>query len=230
MNSKIRTSILVLTLLCGAVIPSLAAQDFAPVAVTTRPTPAQLWLNDEQSSDSSGLHHRVFSALGSAALGAGIGFFASQLIRSDWQDGPGQRQLNRPLWAVVGGSLGFTLGFSFPLSPGIGSVARAAPPLSGGRVAITHEELARATVSDAYELVLLLRPHWLIERPSDTIRGTSGGTIRVYLDDFLLGGANQLRQINAQTIETIRFVSASVATTRWGVGHSYGAIQVVTMD
>jgi len=225
-----RTSILVLTLVCTAVIPSLAAQDFAPAAVTTRPTPAQLRIDDEQSSDSPALHHRVFSALGSAALGAGIGFFASQLIRSDWQDGPGQRQLNRPLWAIVGGSLGFTLGFSFPLSPGIGSVARVAPPLSGGRVAITHEELARATVSDAYELVLLFRPHWLIERPSDTIRGTAGGTIRVYLDDFLLGGADQLRQINAQTIETIRFVSASAATTRWGVGHSYGAIQVITID
>ena len=219
-----RTSILVLTLVCTAVIPSLAAQDFAPAAVTTRPTPAQLRIDDEQSSDSPALHHRVFSALGSAALGAGIGFFASQLIRSDWQDGPEQGQLNRPLWAVVGGSLGFTL------SPGIGSLARVAPPLSGGRVAITHEELARATVSDAYELVLLFRPHWLIERPSDTIRGTAGGTIRVYLDDFLLGGADQLRQINAQTIETIRFVSASAATTRWGVGHSYGAIQVITID
>jgi hypothetical protein len=180
-------------------------------------------------------HHRVLTAIGSAALGAGIGYFASQLSRGDWDDGPGQPQVNRPAWAAVGGSVGLALGYSFPVfgrgtPPGVQSVP--------AHQIITAEQIEEVVAVDAYEAVDILRPQWLVQRPGRVLgslpqtRNPVGGTLTeglpVYLDDFRLGGVDQLRGLSVHRIESIRFVPAAVATTRWGVGNSYGAIQVVT--
>jgi hypothetical protein len=182
---------------------------------------------DTTSSNGSFWDNRFWSALGGAVLGAGVGYFASQLVRSDWDEIPGQSQANRPAWATVGGSLGLAVGFSFPLSFG-GGAAIPAPRAIESRYLITAEQIHGAVVATAYEAVRLFRPEWLVKRLPDIIGQSSSETMRVYLDDFLFGGIDSLREVNALTIEAIRFVPTSVATARWGVGHSYGAIQVLT--
>jgi hypothetical protein len=58
---------------------------------------------------------------------------------------------------------------------------------------------------------------------------TEPETVPVYLDDFRYGEIGLLRQIHVHTIESIRFIEAPAATARWGVGHSAGVIQVVTI-
>jgi hypothetical protein len=50
----------------------------------------------------------------------------------------------------------------------------------------------------------------------------------VYLDDARLGGVEQLRWIPATTVREMRFLSAIEATTRYGVGHSGGAVVVMS--
>ncbi len=232
-----RASILPSVLLLCAMLQIVPAS--AQVARTPglRPVGASIpafQLGDAQTAPR--WHHRVLTAVGSAALGAGIGYFASQLSRGDWDDGPGQPQVNRPAWAAVGGSIGLAVGYSFPVfgrgtAPGVRSVP--------AHQIITAEEIEDVVAVDAYEAVDILRPQWLVRRPGRVLdnnlpqtRNPVGGTLTeglpVYLDDFRLGGVDQLRGLSVHRIEAIRFVPAAVATTRWGVGNSYGAIQVVT--
>jgi hypothetical protein len=232
-----RASILSSVLLFCALLPAVPADaqvtrtpDLRPIGVSV---PA-FQLGDVPTAPT--WQHRVLTAVGSAALGAGIGYFASQLSRGDWDDGPGQPQVNRPAWAAVGGSIGLAVGYSFPVfgrgtAPGVRSIP--------AHQIITAEEIEEVVAVDAYEAVDLLRPQWLVRRPGRVLgnslpqtRTPVGGTLTegfpVYLDDFRLGGVDQLRGLGVHRIESIQFVPAAVATTRWGVGNSYGAIQVVT--
>jgi hypothetical protein len=82
--------------------------------------------------------------------------------------------------------------------------------------------------TDAYDAVRLLRPQWLTPRQPYIIGQLHSETLAVYLDDFRLGQIDKLRDLSAQRIASIRFVSTAVATARWGVGNRYGAIQVIT--
>ena len=106
-----RTSTLLLPILVGAFLVGVFLQ--VPAQAQTRraldPVPAGFTVPALQLDEGPAgpqWHHRVLTAFGAAALGAGIGYFASQLARGDWDDGPGQPKLNRPVWAAVGGSVG----------------------------------------------------------------------------------------------------------------------------
>ncbi|MCH7565396.1 MAG: hypothetical protein IH968_16405 [Gemmatimonadetes bacterium] len=171
---------------------------------------------------------RILTSLASTAVGAGLGFFASQVVRGDWSDGPGQPQMNRTAWAAVGGALGLAVGFTYPL----GGRARAHPPTFPvltrfDRSVVTLREIQDAVALNAYQAVRRLRPEWLVPRPPNTFRRGARATVTVYLDDFRLGGPETLRGLNAEMIGSIRFVSAGTATARWGPGNSLGVIQVV---
>ncbi|HKJ03070.1 MAG TPA: hypothetical protein VJ997_11465 [Longimicrobiales bacterium] len=131
--------------------------------------------------------YRALTALGGAALGAGLGFFGSQLSRSDWAEHPGFSTVNRGLWAAVGGDIGLTVGLTFPLH---GPARPATPrvPELGRRAVITAEELQDVVATNAYEVVRILRPEWLVARPADILGDSPSQTVPVYLDDFRLGG------------------------------------------
>jgi len=53
-------------------------------------------------------------------------------------------------------------------------------------------------------------------------------SIKVYLDGSLMGGPEQLRQIQVRSISSIRFLDGLEATNRWGLDHGLGAIVVST--
>lgn len=173
---------------------------------------------------SSSVAGRVLTALGAGALGAGIGFFASQVIRGDWEDTGG---VDRPVWAAVGGSIGFAVGFSFPLA---GQGARPDPSrdLPGGRFVIREEQIRGTGVKTAGEAVELLRPEWLRVRGTHVLgEDADDETIQVYLDNVHLGGLRFLDDIPANTVRSIHFLDAAAATLRFGAGHSHGVIFIV---
>jgi hypothetical protein len=171
-------------------------------------------------------YHRVLSAMGGAAIGAGVGFFASQVVHGDWDDRPGASTVARPVWAAVGGSLGFAFGLSFPVG-GRGVKAEPTAGLPGGRKALNASELTRTGVNNAYEAIRLRRPEWLIERGTHIIGESPNETIEVYVDDVRLGGIDTLREVDANTIHSMHFFDAGAATLRWGSGHSHGVILVI---
>lgn len=167
---------------------------------------------------------RLLSALGGAALGAGMGFFASQVVRGDWEDGSGG--VDRPVWAAVGGSIGFAVGFSLPVA-GRGVRPDRTRSLPGGRAVIRATEFQGTGVKTAGEAVALLRPEWLRERGTHVLGETADETIQVYLDDVRLGGVRFLHDVSAAVVRSIHFFDAAAATLRWGAGHSHGVILIV---
>ncbi|HEX9581695.1 MAG TPA: hypothetical protein VF970_11380 [Gemmatimonadales bacterium] len=107
-----------------------------------------------------------------------------------------------------------------------GGATGAGAPGRGSNV-ITAEMLADQPVNSAYEAVQRLRPRWLIERGPTTLAAT-GNPVVVYVDNQRMGGVEELRTIAVHTVEEIRFRDASDATTRYGTGHTSGAIEVTT--
>jgi hypothetical protein len=162
-------------------------------------------------------------------LGAGVGFFASQVFTGDWDEEPGHKRVDRQTWAAVGGSIGLAVGFSFPV-PGRGRPAPATVPLPGGRFAIVADELRATGINTAFEAVRTLRPEWLNERGSNIIGEQPEEQIQVYLDDVHLGGTARLRDVTTQSIHSMHFLDAASATYRFGAGHSHGVILIIAAD
>lgn len=96
-----------------------------------------------------------------------------------------------------------------------------------GSGAITAEELQATAASDCLEAVRTLRPQWLRTRASPTPRDPNP-TPRVIVDGTPRGGINELSLIAASDVESIRYISASDATIRFGTGYPAGAIEVRT--
>ena len=94
------------------------------------------------------------------------------------------------------------------------------------RTALLAEEMQAAGYSDALTTVQSLRPNWLRKRGASSI--TTVETIKVYLDDSLLGGPETLQQITVRSIAAIRYFDGLEATQRWGLDHGQGAIVVST--
>ena len=83
-----------------------------------------------------------------------------------------------------------------------------------------------AGYTDALTTVQSLRPQWLHHRGATSINLPE--TVKVYLDDSLLGGPEQLRQITIRSISSMRYFDGLQASQRWGLDHGMGAIVVST--
>lgn len=175
-----------------------------------------------------GWRSRALSALGGAAIGAGLGYFASQIATGDWEPRARKVAVDRPLWAAVGGSVGLALGISFPLS-GNSPPGRSQPLPSLQRTTINREELRELGVTHAYEAVEVLRPEWLHDRGPTEWGDTPDDGRSVYVEGTRVGNLGQLRNLSTADIETIRFIDAPTATARWGAGNSRGALLVLLM-
>jgi len=192
---------------------------------------------------------RIATGIGGALLGAGLGFFASQVVQGDWQDDAAQRPINRSLWTVIGGSVGLTFGVRFPLSGGGQGLSRGGLPT--GRAHLGASELSGLGIDHALQAVESLRPEWLLIRGNRSLTasvdpvavdGTGGGvratgstplinesgTIQVYIDGVRAGGIGALGSVSLLRIRDIYFFDAAAATVRWGSGNPHGAILVIT--
>ncbi len=115
-------------------------------------------------------------------------------------------------------------------APGSGSASAGAtaPARSRGSSSlITREEVQASQGRNAYEVVEFLRPAWLRKR-GGAVGVENDGAVVVYMDDTRLGPTDALRQIEKTAIASIRFLDPVSAQARYGLNHSYGAIQVVS--
>lgn len=222
-------------------LPGLA-QTAAPLE-RAAPVPAAPALSLETASQaSSTLASRLLRVVGGAAVGAWVGYMASQVAVGDWDDDPG---IDRGNWAASGAALGVTLGLAVPggrTPPNRAATTRAERP---DRNILTAKQLEEARGSNLYNVIRSLRPEWLRTRGTGSMRettrgsaeGMSGGiqieqagipAIRAYLDDSLLGDVEELRSVDPGMVGEARFLSPAEATQRYGAGHIHGAIAVST--
>jgi hypothetical protein len=89
---------------------------------------------------------------------------------------------------------------------------------------VTQQELRQSAQSTVLDFVRANRPQWLRTRGV----GAAANPVAVYLDGQRVGGPEQLRGISTEITSGLRYVDGQEATTRWGSGHSNGAILVTT--
>lgn len=100
---------------------------------------------------------------------------------------------------------------------------------SRNRNLISIEEISASQTTTAYDLIRQLRPHFLRTSGPTSINAPSGPEIIVvYLDGTRMGGPEALHGIPTTDVKAVQFLSASQATTRYGTGHTQGAIVVTT--
>lgn len=93
---------------------------------------------------------------------------------------------------------------------------------------ITGEEIAASSQTDALRLVQSLRPRWVAVRGQMSITDPTAGQVVVYLDGARLGGSDALRGISTMDVAMMEYLDASTASSRFGLGHTGGAILVTT--
>jgi hypothetical protein len=125
----------------------------------------------------------------------------------------------RPPLALASTAVLFTLACSSSKS------GPAAKPSVGNRSSvITREELATTAGLDSFEAVRRLRPMWLRTRGPVSMMLETG--VRMHVNGFDRGRAQELKGIWSTDVESIRYLSAPDATTRYGINHADGAIMV----
>ena len=107
-----------------------------------------------------------------------------------------------------------------------GSASR--QPGAGDRTQITRQELEAIPPSSAFEAVSRLRAQWLRGHSGSFRTETGRNQPEVFVDGRPFGSLDALHQIGTEVIETIRFLSAADATTRFGTGYPAGIIEVIT--
>jgi hypothetical protein len=173
---------------------------------------------------------------GGAVVGGWLGYFASQVSRSDWDQRPdSERDQMRRRYTLSGSAVGALVGYF--MRPRAASAARGPQgvPPRAGRQLLGAAELRRTLATNLLEAVELERPEWIEALRKE--RGTSavsapanvpGETVVVYLGEERVGALESLLEISLPEIHELRFYDAADATRRWQVRHRYGAIEVLT--
>lgn len=220
-----------------------AAASFAPVNL-----PDGLFDQEFDQEEGPSVLRRVATAAGGAVLGAGLGFFASQVFQGDWEAQQARTRPDRTAWAIVGGSVGAGIGMAFPISWGsAGSSGSGGFP--SGRRHIPSTDLAGRGFNDAYQAVQTLRPEWMRIRGNQTFTGgnepvvvsgtgsiqvsgtptpSEASLIQVYVDGQNIGGIESLRSVDVLLVRDMYFFNQAQATLRWGGSNPHGAILIVT--
>lgn len=87
---------------------------------------------------------------------------------------------------------------------------------------------SRVPGMSAYDLVAHLRPEYLRSRGTNSFRDTTPLTAVVYIDDLKYGSVEQMKNLSAERVFQVRYLSAADATTRFGMDHGGGAILITT--
>ena len=92
---------------------------------------------------------------------------------------------------------------------------------------ITAEELTDAFEQSVYQAIQRLRPRWLTARGNASFSSAENRLPSVIMDDVPYR-LSILDNVRPEEVETLRYISASDATTRWGTGYPAGVIEVRT--
>ncbi len=101
------------------------------------------------------------------------------------------------------------------------------------RNVITQEELERSGAQNLDQAVRKLRPAWLSSRGAVSLGGGAAAVTKeeamvIYVDGSRRGGMTELQIMPVEQVKEIHFLSADVATIRFGAGHPFGAIDILT--
>jgi hypothetical protein len=91
---------------------------------------------------------------------------------------------------------------------------------------ITRAEIEASSTRNAHDLVQQARPRWLSSRGASSLQQSGGDLPVVYIGEQRHGGLETLRGFDTDGIETLRYINAANATTRFGSGHTGGVIQI----
>ena len=91
---------------------------------------------------------------------------------------------------------------------------------------LSQEEMLQEHFTNVYDAVASLRSGWLTVRGTDSFKQTS--QIWVYYDEIRLGSVDEMRSVLVNSVASLRHYDGVDATMRWGVGHSAGAIQILS--
>jgi hypothetical protein len=243
--------LLTVVALAAVIVPStLAAQAARPVVRAPRPeTPPRIVpatfraaplrpLVTMQSAANQAAVKTSLSVIGGAALGSFLGYFMSQVVKSDWEgERTADRAEHRRRFAISGAAVGAIGGY---LIRPRGRRANPEPPAFYVYVAptarhyITNVELRRAIATNALEAVQLLRPEWL--GPTQlAAESTANGSptastdtsVAVYVVETRVGGPEALAEVSIPEIQELRLYEPREAARRWGSAHTQRAIEIV---
>lgn len=111
----------------------------------------------------------------------------------------------------------------------IHSVPREAMPSPDtSRHLLASAELRSVEGLDAFEAIRRLKPSWLTGRGVSTLVAPEREGLKVYLDGMPHGDLRTLKRMSIRTIEEIRLLDSRQATTRYGIGHPDGALEIST--
>ena len=96
-----------------------------------------------------------------------------------------------------------------------------------GSGAITRAELDGVSFLTAHNAIERLQPTWLRPRGPPSIADPNLYPV-IYVDGMWRGDLDELHTIAVEDVETIQFISAIDATTRYGTGHASGVIFLTT--
>ena len=88
------------------------------------------------------------------------------------------------------------------------------------------EDLAKSGENNLLYALERLRPNWIRPRGAVSFRGAN--PVIVYVDGLRMGGVDYLEIVMINQVESVRFVDAADAATRWGLNVVGGVIEVST--
>jgi hypothetical protein len=91
---------------------------------------------------------------------------------------------------------------------------------------ITEQEIAASSASNAFDVVTRLRPMFLKTRGRSTMRGGGSEYASVFVDGVFFGDLNSLRNVVANQIHEIRYLSGIESVSKYGIRYGSGAIDV----
>lgn len=110
---------------------------------------------------------------------------------------------------------------------GWGPQPESAVPSETGDNYLTAKELEGTHSLDLFTAIQDLRPRWLARRGGYSLLGRA--TISIFVDGIeQQGSADILKNIRTTDVQSVRFLGARDATTRYGTNMTVGAIEVVT--
>lgn len=97
----------------------------------------------------------------------------------------------------------------------------------GSSTLIVRAQLAELAGQSAYDAIETLNRRWIAPRRGVSL-ASGQAYARVIVDGAARGELSELRRMSTDNIETMRYLSAPDATTRYGTGFPGGAIEVTT--
>jgi hypothetical protein len=100
------------------------------------------------------------------------------------------------------------------------------PRARGNPDLITRDQIETSSAPNAYELVRQVRPQWLRGRGTTSLQGGDVPLPVIYVGEMRHGELESLRVFELSSLQELRYISATAATTRYGSGHGGGVIRV----